>query len=1281
MNNKKKFSIFITSACALSFIIQGTTYATQEKNIFISNVNPIVRQAVTLASVATETEQEDPNEIITIQVNDEVFYEALVTEYGGIATQNSLELTMTRGQINALTEFEYTGSNLKKIKDITGIENFKNLQILKLNKNEISDISKIVELTNLTHFEIKSNGLKVLPDLSKLNKLSILDISSNSISNLEGIANNFALTKLFASANFVTNIIPITSISTLEEINLSSNNITDIASIYRLSNLRKLDLSDNTSIREIEAITNLSNLNKLVLNQNNAITDLTKLVEKDKVTKVPKLINLTHLELQGVNNSFSKISISNLKVLTNLEFLNVNSNGYTKNGLSGIVELINLKTLYANNNDIEDLSYLVDLDSDGNVEVVSKIADLRMAGNEIEEVDTLGYMADTIKYLDLSENHIHNINSIENLTKLEPKYLFLQNQTGNFNIKKKTNTNVEQKIILDSIFQYCKDPNKKIYAENANFAVTGAATLNTDTYIIPNVGTGKYDEEPGNYNIVFPENIEAGSVGTVTISGGRASGSEFTFTITTSTGSKVYDSIVFEDYYLTDRVATELLRKEKKLVGWVPYILNIEYKEIATIDELILTGDEGRRVKSIKGLESFINLKYIDLAVNSISNDNSVSKINLLKDLPQIQTLILSDNDLQSADVITNYKNITKIDLSNNEISDLTPFKMWLEMLISNRNAESKLVEINVSGNSITDLTPIQGITTVTKLYIGKNNIKDIKPIATLTELTTLDISSNKIEDISILENLTNLKTLNLSSNKIKDISSIAKLNLYDLDISNNRILDLEDIKNMASLTNILANTNRITTIEPIKDFIVNNLELNYQKLHYALEEINENIVTVELPKLFTETKEENGLIYTEEDFVCNNCSLTEDGKVQINIEELGNKIATVKIKNGNANGSQLAIARALKPVLTYSTEEKTKENVTVTISFEGRQASIVNNDENTTYTFTKNGEFTFEFEDDYGFVGTATAKVDWIDKEGPKAEVIYSPKEITKEDVIVTITANEECNPIEGWTLLEDKKVLTKTYAKNTNEKIVLEDKLGNQSQIDVVITNIDKTAPKIEGVEEGKTYAQRVKPVIIEENLDTIELTKDGEKVEDYKKDDAITENGQYKFTLTDKAGNKTEVNFAVEIESQSDTLEVKLKKDSTYQIKEDERALYIENIKPNTTIESIKSNIETNGEIKIYKGETEVTDKETNIATEMIIKVFLNKDTKEYKIVVTGDLNGDGQMNDIDLLMLSRYKAKLYKNLSKEGLKASDIERNGTCADDMDLLKMARILVGLD
>ena len=53
----------------------------------------------------------------------------------------------------------------------------------------------------------------------------------------------------------------------------------------------------------------------------------------------------------------------------------------------------------------------------------------------------------------------------------------------------------------------------------------------------------------------------------------------------------------------------------------------------------------------------------------------------------------------------------------------------------------------------------------------------------------------------------------------------------------------------------------------------------------------------------------------------------------------------------------------------------------------------------------------------------------------------------------------------------------------------------------------------------------------------------------------------------------------------------------------------------------------------------------------------------------------------MGDADLLRMARYKAGLDKKLTGAHLKATDINNNNEKADDIDLLKLVRILVGLD
>ena len=138
------------------------------------------------------------------------------------------------------------------------------------------------------------------------------------------------------------------------------------------------------------------------------------------------------------------------------------------------------------------------------------------------------------------------------------------------------------------------------------------------------------------------------------------------------------------------------------------------------------------------------------------------------------------------------------------------------------------------------------------------------------------------------------------------------------------------------------------------------------------------------------------------------------------------------------------------------------------------------------------------------------------------------------------------------------------------------------------------------------------------------------------------------------------------------------VSLKK---YEVTEENGEVYIEDINPGTKIQEFIDNIETNGTMKFYKGNSEITDVNSKVQTGMIMKITLGEQETSCKLVVKGDLNGDGEMGDIDLLKLVRYQAGLDTSLNGAYLKAADVYKDGTCADNKDLLKMARVLAGLD
>lgn len=116
-------------------------------------------------------------------------------------------------------------------------------------------------------------------------------------------------------------------------------------------------------------------------------------------------------------------------------------------------------------------------------------------------------------------------------------------------------------------------------------------------------------------------------------------------------------------------------------------------------------------------------------------------------------------------------------------------------------------------------------------------------------------------------------------------------------------------------------------------------------------------------------------------------------------------------------------------------------------------------------------------------------------------------------------------------------------------------------------------------------------------------------------------------------------------------------------------------IKNIEANTTVENLLSNITNKGEgeIKIYKGEQEVKADE-KVATSMILKV----NDREYIIIVTGDINEDGNQSAVDLSLLKGYIIKNY-NFVENKLAASDLNGDGKVSvTDLSRLKMQ--LVGL-
>ena len=1188
-------------------------------------------------------------ETTPVTFSDNNLYQSLRTRLSNYIIDrddNTKTLEIRTDAIPQITELDLSNC---QISDLSGIENFTGLTILNLSKNTISDISDLSNLNSLKTLNLSNNTINNINNISSLTALVSLNLNSNKISDISPVSRLINLQTLDVSNNAISTAIAVRSLSNLTSLNVSQNSSLANLSDVLMTQLTSLNVS-STAITDVENITNCRNLLELNLSNNN-ISTLSPLFKTEKVGNETVAIMRNLQKLDVGYTTKTGLSFSNLKRITALRELYAQGNELTS--VSGIAEMGSLEYVNLDDNEIENIEPFRITTTQNGIEMTKYLipaTQISLANNEIEDISVLSYLEE-IEYLDLSGNHIQVISPIEGFS--FSKGVDLRDQTITMPIYEKKNGE-NHYVILLNIMQSAKNPSSIAYAENTNFTTEGV-TLNSD----PTYNVAPY------YNVIITPDKTDDDLLSITLHGGVADGTIITFQISTS--SSAIETLQFEDPNLDAAIYRYLLTHmdARSYIARAPKIINITQREIANTKELDISNAQ---IQNLKGLSNFSNLEVLNLSNNEISDD---SEIKYLEDL---NVLNFANNKLnnQYTSIEVLYE-LTNLDLSGNNIQDLNSLNNYLINLEAERQ-EPGLTELTLSNNKLTNVEILYNFSTLQRLNISNNDITDISYISPNKALNTLNISGNNIEDITVLSELTGIKTLNMSNNLIEDIQPITNLSLTTLDISGNRITDITPIRYQTGLTDLYINNNKIADVSSVEPLLLRGtFEAKQQKLTRVLDG-SSGIITIELPEIFKSAKNSSSKVYTSNDFNLENCQLTSDGNsIEINTQELGdNEIARVTIVGGRADATTFSVADELRGTITYNPQEKTKENVTATISFNRDGARILNNDGKNTYTFTQNGDFTFIYQDEYGFDGEAKATVNWIDNKGPEATVKYSTEGFTNQDVEVTITTDEAIgNQINGWEFTNDTNTeMKKTYSANTEEKINLQDELGNTSEVTITINNIDKTAPQISGVEDGKTYQEAVTPNATDENLESVVLTKDGNQVTNYRNGQQITENGKYTLTAIDEAGNETSIEFTIEIEGEQidDTIT-----SSEYEV--NDQTFKISRISPETKLSDFKKDISTEVGYKIE----DLSGKEVQNSSLIGTGYTLVTDTgKEYTLIVTGDLNNDGEvkLTDISIIRKHYLKVELLQGIYEE---AADIDDNGTISLN-DISVMRKFILGV-
>ena len=195
---------------------------------------------------------------------------------------------------------------------------------------------------------------------------------------------------------------------------------------------------------------------------------------------------------------------------------------------------------------------------------------------------------------------------------------------------------------------------------------------------------------------------------------------------------------------------------------------------------------------------------------------NPLSDLSPLASLTKLREVYFRDTEVAYLSPLSGLSDLEVINASETRITSLVP-------LAGLKN----LKKLDTVHADITDLSPLKGLTNLTRLRLYDVKATDLSPLRGLTKLKWFGLThTDNISDFSPLSGLTDLEHLALSDTEISDISSLSGLvNLETLILNQNRIVDVSPLASLRNLKNLQLHNNNISDFSPL-DRIRQNIEV-----------------------------------------------------------------------------------------------------------------------------------------------------------------------------------------------------------------------------------------------------------------------------------------------------------------------------------------------------------------------------------------------------------------------------------------------------------------------
>ncbi|MCP8614799.1 cell wall-binding repeat-containing protein [Bifidobacterium asteroides] len=171
----------------------------------------------------------------------------------------------------------------------------------------------------------------------------------------------------------------------------------------------------------------------------------------------------------------------------------------------------------------------------------------------------------------------------------------------------------------------------------------------------------------------------------------------------------------------------------------------------AKVKDNVAVDAHGLNISDLRGLGTFERIVNLDLSHNKIHDVSELSK------LPDLVNLDLSYNYINS--------DLSELGAKNKlETLAIESDGNYRLRSISAIGSFTRLTQLNLTDQNISDVTPLKGLDLLKSLTLTKNKIVDVSPLGSLNSLETLKLDNNRIKDILPITGLPKLSASGLSA-------------------------------------------------------------------------------------------------------------------------------------------------------------------------------------------------------------------------------------------------------------------------------------------------------------------------------------------------------------------------------------------------------------------------------------------------------------------------------------------------------------------------------------